>query len=176
MTGTSSPHACELVGTFRSLFLMIRRPPRSTLFPYTTLFRSQLLCAHGDPPRCAGRMDGAHQSLAVASRPDELDPLRQHRTLGTAYLDRTALTEYIQVGNDREAAYYANAFVDASGLPLDGGSFAYTIKFTRKDLPEYKRFWSLTAYTPEYVELVPNILNKYVVASYTHGLVLIEDV
>src|SRR2546429_5486526 len=32
-------------------FLMIRRPPRSTLFPYTTLFRSQdagaaELCAH----------------------------------------------------------------------------------------------------------------------------------
>src|SRR2546425_13219670 len=24
-------------------FLMIRRPPRSTLFPYTTLFRSELL-------------------------------------------------------------------------------------------------------------------------------------
>src|SRR3712207_7383576 len=24
-------------------FLMIRRPPRSTLFPYTTLFRSQLM-------------------------------------------------------------------------------------------------------------------------------------
>src|SRR2546425_9408890 len=24
-------------------FLMIRRPPRSTLFPYTTLFRSQLI-------------------------------------------------------------------------------------------------------------------------------------
>src|SRR3712207_5536891 len=23
---------------------MIRRPPRSTLFPYTTLFRSQILC------------------------------------------------------------------------------------------------------------------------------------
>src|SRR3712207_8714178 len=26
-------------------FLMIRRPPRSTLFPYTTLFRSVWLCA-----------------------------------------------------------------------------------------------------------------------------------
>src|SRR3712207_8863422 len=25
------------------LFLMIRRPPRSTLFPYTTLFRSSLM-------------------------------------------------------------------------------------------------------------------------------------
>src|SRR5688572_31001733 len=27
---------------------MIRRPPRSTLFPYTTLFRSNLLQARGD--------------------------------------------------------------------------------------------------------------------------------
>src|SRR5438094_7609293 len=26
---------------FRFFFLMIRRPPRSTLFPYTTLFRSR---------------------------------------------------------------------------------------------------------------------------------------
>ena len=32
----------ERVGVFLSLFffLMLRRPPRSTLFPYTTLFRS----------------------------------------------------------------------------------------------------------------------------------------
>src|SRR2546422_8888465 len=28
-------------------FLMIRRPPRSTLFPYTTLFRSRLPEDHG---------------------------------------------------------------------------------------------------------------------------------
>src|SRR2546422_3439811 len=26
---------------------MIRRPPRSTLFPYTTLFRSQMVCVGG---------------------------------------------------------------------------------------------------------------------------------
>src|ERR1043166_10014591 len=31
------PFSC----TALSFFLMIRRPPRSTLFPYTTLFRSQ---------------------------------------------------------------------------------------------------------------------------------------
>src|SRR5476649_3011055 len=32
---------------FRSFFfLMIRRPPRSTLFPYTTLFRSRVSFAH----------------------------------------------------------------------------------------------------------------------------------
>src|SRR3712207_8495872 len=29
---------------FIFFFLMIRRPPRSTLFPYTTLFRSRGLC------------------------------------------------------------------------------------------------------------------------------------
>src|SRR3989442_4460900 len=33
-------------------FLMIRRPPRSTLFPYTTLFRSR---PPRPPPRRAGR-------------------------------------------------------------------------------------------------------------------------
>src|SRR5437660_12821298 len=32
-----SPYTCLLF-----FFLMIRRPPRSTLFPYTTLFRSRL--------------------------------------------------------------------------------------------------------------------------------------
>src|SRR5256886_2315768 len=31
------------MSTFSFFFLMIRRPPRSTLFPYTTLFRSLLL-------------------------------------------------------------------------------------------------------------------------------------
>src|SRR5260370_8259968 len=37
---------------------MIRRPPRSTLFPYTTLFRSQQFRGQGCAPRCwfqAGR-------------------------------------------------------------------------------------------------------------------------
>src|SRR3712207_9205520 len=34
-------------------FLMIRRPPRSTLFPYTTLFRSVLGLVHR-PDRAAG--------------------------------------------------------------------------------------------------------------------------
>src|SRR2546422_4237595 len=34
---------------------MIRRPPRSTLFPYTTLFRSLVLDALGDDRERAGR-------------------------------------------------------------------------------------------------------------------------
>src|SRR2546430_17483471 len=32
---------CKLIFFFSFFFLMIRRPPRSTLFPYTTLFRSR---------------------------------------------------------------------------------------------------------------------------------------
>src|SRR2546426_7293052 len=34
---------------FFFFFLMIRRPPRSTLFPYTTLFRS-IIGGHKNPP------------------------------------------------------------------------------------------------------------------------------
>src|SRR5258708_17360017 len=33
---------------------MIRRPPRSTLFPYTTLFRSPFSGRKGPPPRAEG--------------------------------------------------------------------------------------------------------------------------
>src|SRR3989441_11328199 len=33
---------------------MIRRPPRSTLFPYTTLFRSERVRDHVPPPRHLG--------------------------------------------------------------------------------------------------------------------------
>src|SRR2546421_9884556 len=37
-------HLCVTPPTAVSIFfLMIRRPPRSTLFPYTTLFRSRLV-------------------------------------------------------------------------------------------------------------------------------------
>src|SRR2546427_6848721 len=42
-------------------FLMIRRPPRSTLFPYTTLFRSRGYAqygARGDDAQKAGGGDG----------------------------------------------------------------------------------------------------------------------
>src|ERR1043166_9756261 len=46
------------------VFLMIRRPPRSTLFPYTTLFRSQHVLGrptlHPAAPQDNG-LDVAHQ-------------------------------------------------------------------------------------------------------------------
>src|ERR1017187_5336944 len=39
---------CSVANCVLFFFLMIRRPPRSTLFPYTTLFRSQV---GGDVPQ-----------------------------------------------------------------------------------------------------------------------------
>src|SRR2546426_11377430 len=51
-------------------FLMIRRPPRSTLFPYTTLFRSQL--------HVAERPAHLRRSAAPARTPD---PVRERREL-----------------------------------------------------------------------------------------------
>src|SRR3712207_7521445 len=40
-------------------FLMIRRPPRSTLFPYTTLFRSVEVAQRGPQPRRLDQQLGA---------------------------------------------------------------------------------------------------------------------
>src|SRR3712207_7598062 len=52
-------------------FLMIRRPPRSTLFPYTTLFRSAQaeLPSRGERGRRPGRRDRRQQRSG--DRPDD---------------------------------------------------------------------------------------------------------
>src|SRR3712207_7927091 len=62
-------------------FLMIRRPPRSTLFPYTTLFRSRQLALGQHPAdvvvedlrrgaghRVEARLLGRHQELLERDR------------------------------------------------------------------------------------------------------------
>src|SRR3712207_8298728 len=53
----------------RLFLLMIRRPPRSTRFPYTTLFRSGL--------RPDGDVDGAAPVDPAAGRPTEPDDDRR---------------------------------------------------------------------------------------------------
>src|SRR2546430_8001786 len=51
-------------------FLMIRRPPRSTLFPYTTLFRSQKLVPALPMRQLSRTLSGveAHDDAAPADR------------------------------------------------------------------------------------------------------------
>src|SRR3712207_8369438 len=47
-------------------FLMIRRPPRSTLFPYTTLFRSSWVISFTRAPSYA-HSHGTHRRAAACS-------------------------------------------------------------------------------------------------------------
>src|SRR6202051_2282095 len=51
----------------RFFFLMIRRPPRSTLFPYTTLFRSQRAGKPGCHRALGGLAPTAFGANSVAS-------------------------------------------------------------------------------------------------------------
>src|SRR2546430_12723088 len=60
---------------FCLFFLMIRRPPRSTLFPYTTLFRSPAGAAHDRPA-------GGLQAVAAAVGKDPKRALRRPRAVG----------------------------------------------------------------------------------------------
>src|SRR5439155_27098485 len=80
-------HASSRVGRYRLavcpsspycfFFLMIRRPPRSTLFPYTTLFRT--------PPRARLGTEHHRWPRDDPGAPAELEPVdRSHGPRGTA--------------------------------------------------------------------------------------------
>src|SRR2546428_890279 len=96
-------------------FLMIRRPPRSTLFPYTTLFRSRALADRAD-----GDRDEDHASdlrrrrrrnrTGVVSSPD----LRADPVVCCEDYDFTGLTYASQ--NGRTAAH-ASITPHAAYLP-----------------------------------------------------------
>jgi hypothetical protein len=90
---------------------------------------------------------------------------------GRNVLDRAGITQYIQYANDIGAAAYYHAFRDGTGAALAGSTpRGYLLSFAKDQIPEAKRFWSLTAYTPDSIELIRNPADKYVVASYTPGL------
>jgi hypothetical protein len=96
---------------------------------------------------------------------------------GNQVVERSSITEFIQYANNIKAAAYYHVFNDANGNPLDGtDQGGYVLTFTlEQPPPEANRFWSLTAYTPEAIELVPNPAHKYAVASYTPHLQFNND-
>src|SRR5436305_8364187 len=69
---TRPSNSYSAYATFLSLFffLLIRRPPRSTLFPYTTLFRS------------TAERESEQVDLPESQRPDEGDSVSGHRLDG----------------------------------------------------------------------------------------------
>jgi hypothetical protein len=93
-------------------------------------------------------------------------------TIGTTWSDivRSAITEFIQYGNDHATAAYYQAFKDGKGATLDASSHGYVLTFGKSQIPQAQRFWSVTAYIPDSITLYKNAANKYLVGSYTPGL------
>ncbi|HEV7517097.1 MAG TPA: DUF1214 domain-containing protein, partial [Thermoanaerobaculia bacterium] len=90
---------------------------------------------------------------------------------GDQVVERSSITEFIQYGNGYPTAAYFQAFKDEKGLPLDGtNGKGYVLTFPARQIPQASRFWSVTAYTPEAIELIDTPANKYEVASYERGL------
>jgi hypothetical protein len=94
---------------------------------------------------------------------------------GTDYLGRAAGNEWIQYGNRTDVAGYYMVFTDGGGASLNGARASYRLTFSKRQLPDAKRFWSLTPYRGPGNTLVPNAANKYNVARYTPGLVTNPD-
>src|SRR3712207_7173536 len=91
-------------------FLMIRRPPRSTLFPYTTLFRSRGVADQEESPRpqhpvMAPTVPTQRSGSTGGHHPDP--PVRHHATVCHALCDpfvrgtRTGMA--VAVGADRKS-------------------------------------------------------------------------
>src|SRR5687768_17859800 len=70
---------------------MLRRPPRSTLFPYTTLFRSDGRALGLTAPRPEGQVRALNRAYAKAGfTPDTVGLMEAHGT-GTTVGDRAEL-------------------------------------------------------------------------------------
>jgi hypothetical protein len=134
---------------------------------------------HGNPGPLSQMIQGARAAHAMIihnwlshTDPNNWVYFSNFANWHTAYLDRAAGNEYIQYGNNASAAGYYNAFTDGSGAPLNGAQVpAYRLTFSKNQIPQAGRFWSLTAYLPRGNTLVPNAARKYEVAKFTPGLV-----
>src|SRR4051812_50109909 len=92
---------------FPFFFLMIRRPPRSTLFPYTTLFRS----LNQDDARYGFRC--CHlKNIWTAPLPPETELSRQ-MTTSTTSIDIMGLqAAYANLHTDQERDYFMQRYHD----------------------------------------------------------------
>src|SRR5256886_16802111 len=101
---------------------MIRRPPRSTLFPYTTLFRS-LQADHPAQLSVAEVVQsGRHASVGLNDAPSAADRFAARRTLalfGLTSLSTRTLGE-LSYGQSRRVVVVPAPGREAPGAPLGG--------------------------------------------------------
>src|SRR5687768_18066638 len=99
---------------------MIRRPPRSTLFPYTTLFRSpshvgERLCVEQDPLVPAEPLDGP---------PGDVHDLRRQRAA---------------LGEDRERGQHEHVDRKSTRLNSSHGYISYAVFCLKKKKKKKKK-------------------------------------
>src|SRR3712207_8085982 len=103
------------MASYSVFFLMIRRPPRSTLFPYTTLFRSLLR-----NEQRAGRLLGIYQQI--------LQPSQSPFTNGGQEVDRKSTRLNSSHANISYAVFClkkkTHTIVSASPVPTAWTNFA----------------------------------------------------
>src|SRR3712207_9320039 len=90
-------------------FLMIRRPPRSTLFPYTTLFRSHVDLHAAGPQQFLGDLEAA-----VLTDDDARDVVEQRRPRAHEAGGEGRVEDAAAVDRRRQPA----GPLDAVGLPV----------------------------------------------------------
>src|SRR5258707_14751968 len=95
-------------------FLMIRRPPRSTLFPYTTLFRALRLVEHQD-------------ARGIALPGELVGRAREHPGLAIKVVARAEII----MCNERRAGHYG----------ADARMTAHDDWHQRGDIRRYARRW-----------------------------------
>src|SRR5256885_13163903 len=81
---------------------MIRRPPRSTLFPYTTLFRSRVTCRTG-----------------VGERPRVVDQQLELGLVVRAAVERDVAVEVVLAANRRAEVHTARIEADRKSTRLN---------------------------------------------------------
>src|SRR5256885_11089473 len=88
---------------------MIRRPPRSTLFPYTTLFRSSYLLPEIVKPRARGR----RRQRSASATGNRAGRDRKSTRLNSSHLVISYAVFCLKKKKDRASRFFA-------GPPADG--------------------------------------------------------
>src|SRR3990172_5498105 len=115
-----------------SFFLMIRRPPRSTLFPYTTLFRSACASTQSPSTRLPGTME-PFCTLYAASHRDRkstrLNSSHGYISYAVFFFNDTATTEIYTLSlHDALPICLREHSVAVDAAPWNNGAFLYALR------------------------------------------------
>src|SRR2546426_2990498 len=102
---------------------MIRRPPRSTLFPYTTLFRSPAR-PRGQPPARAGALERLHPAHALPRSEEHTSELQSPCNLVCRLLLEKKKKRMRETsGNMRDCLLLSTVLDGAPGRPPHGSAW-----------------------------------------------------